>query len=104
MSKKGWLIPSARYTDEYSGGNFHYLVIHDSRAGNPDVFMVMVLTSGDPVIIGRELPYIETRKVIKKFEKAGKKYDYCGERSVVEQVLQDIGRKRRIKILNTHCR
>lgn len=54
-------------------GALRYVWFEDKAAGLPNVYSVLVLSSSDPVQIGRELRLRFVRKLIERMEKAANK-------------------------------
>lgn len=68
-------------------GVMEYLIAYDYNAGQKNVYNVFVLSSGDPVIIGRELPLDFVRSLIADYEKEALKLpEWIGERKDVLKV------------------
>lgn len=74
--------------DKRFEGKFDYLISYDYASGRKDRYTVMILNSGDPVIIGRELLLSSVRKLITYYEVTHADKNYYGDR---EDVLKCIG-------------
>lgn len=94
-----------------ASGILHYVWFKDRAAGKPGVYTVLVLSSGDPVIIGRELPESFIPPLLKDFESEAKKLQdkgewFYGERNFVLTVrnLVTALRQNRAQVDSAHAR
>ena len=69
-------------------GKFLYLVALCRRAGRKGVYNVYVLSSEDPVTIGRELPLRNVRELIAKFDSLCK-VPWYGDKETVLLTVAD---------------
>jgi len=80
------------FTRGFQAENADYIMIRDRHSGKLSVYYVAVLTSGDPLIIGRELTSDECMKLIQRFDNAAQ--GYCGSREHASRILMEIGHDR----------
>jgi len=71
-------------------GSCSYLVSYDYSSGRKDRYEVYLLSSEDPVVIGRELPLSSVRKVIADHEDVAKDMFYIGERSMAIEIAKSV--------------
>lgn len=79
-------------------GAMAYLVAYDHEAGSPERYTVYVLSSGDPVTVGRELDLLTARGVIADLERHVRLAcpdGFFGDRSDVLRVARAVQAARR---------
>jgi hypothetical protein len=64
---------------------FKYVILYDNDAGRRDRYTLLALSSGDPFIIGRELPMGHCKRVIKELERFAPEDGWFGDRETLEQ-------------------
>lgn len=74
-------------------GFARYFVAYDYAAGLDNRYTVMILTAGDPVIIGRELDLKTSRSVINSSEELFKNIFYTGDRRMALKVKSLLRKK-----------
>lgn len=73
----------------------NFLVSYDHMSGKKDRYTVLILTSGEPIVIGRELdlPYI--RKLIEEYNEEF--IGWTGERREAVRICQRVQQRRSAK-------
>lgn len=77
-------------------GRFHYLILHNPRAGRRNVYDILALNSGDPVVVGRELSLDTVKWVITEYEKLAPDV-WFGDRQPILSMLN------RYKVMIAKC-
>jgi hypothetical protein len=67
-------------------GNARYVVFADLASGRRNRYEVIVQTSGDPVVIGRELDLTTVRAVIRRFDALAT--GYTGSRRAALRIMR----------------
>ena len=61
-------------------GKFKYLSAYDHASGRKNRYTLMILTSEDPVVIGREVTKTDIKRIVKQFELANVDIVWFGDR------------------------
>lgn len=77
----------------YYNGTFRALVMYNHAAGRKNRYEVFLLTSEDPIVIGRELDLKFVRVVLEAHEKEFKKIVFFGDRKTALKVNQKVWKK-----------
>lgn len=70
------------------GKIFKYFILPKRESGRRNRFNVIVPTSEDPVVVGRELPLGYIKKYLKEFERVNNKVVWFGGRKQVLAALK----------------
>jgi len=77
----------------YYNGTFRALVMYNHAAGRKNRYEVFLLTSEDPIVIGRELDLKCVRVVLNSFEEEFKKITFFGDRETALKVSSKVWKK-----------
>lgn len=69
-------------------------VLHDQNAGRRDVYTVLVMTSDDPVTVGREVPIDLALELVSEYQEQARQAAYMGDRTTALEMRRCIARKR----------
>jgi len=78
-------------------GTMNYLVAYDYSAGRKNDYTLMILSDGDPVIVGREITKGHCRKLIEEYDAEAQKllYWYGARRDVLKCKI-NVGLRKRL--------
>ncbi len=77
-------------------GALRYHVVYDYAAGSRNRYTVMIPTSGDPVVIGRELDLRSARDLIRDYEYAASKILWFGDRRTIQSLVKKVSNLRKL--------
>lgn len=72
-------------------------VLRDQNAGRRDVYTVQLMTSDDPVIVGREVTMDLALELVTQYQEQARRVQYMGDRTTALEMRRYVARQRLLK-------